>query len=128
VPRIAAGLQQLLLAYDGSPKANEALFVARYMVEQWHSALLVVTAGEGGRTGEALANRARGYLNEHGVKADYLIMQGEPGTVILQAAGENESDLILMGGYGSSPLAGIVAGSVVDAVLRSRNRPVLICR
>ncbi len=128
VSQTAASLQNLLLAYDGSPKANEALFVARYMMERWGTSLLVVTVGEEGHTGHEPTNRARHYLNEHGIAADFLSMQGEPAAIIMQAACENDSDLILMGGYGSSPLAEIVAGSMVNEVLRSSNRPVLICR
>ncbi len=128
VPWVDAGLQRLLLGYDGSPKANEALFVARYMVEKWEASLLVVTVKEATGGGKKTSMRARRYLEEHDIQADYLVKKGDPATIILQTAREIESDLILMGGYGSNSLSEIVSGSVVDEVLRTRNRPVLICR
>ncbi len=128
VPRVSAGLQQLLLAYDGSPKANEGLFVARYMVEQWDASLLVVTVKEKNGGGKKTAARARTYLEEHKVQGEFLIAKGKPSHIILQTARDISCDLIIMGGYGSNPLSEIVTGSVVDEVLRTRNRPVLICR
>ena len=39
-------LTHLLLAFDGSPKAKEALFVAAYMAAEWHAALTVLTVRE----------------------------------------------------------------------------------
>jgi nucleotide-binding universal stress UspA family protein len=39
-----------------------------------------------------------------------------------------EIPLIIMGGYGFSPVMEIVLGSAVDEVLRTSRRPVLICR
>jgi nucleotide-binding universal stress UspA family protein len=50
------------------------------------------------------------------------------GDVVLEVAQEQESTLIVMGGYGFSPMVQIVLGSAVDQVLRSSQRPVLICR
>ena len=128
VPRTTAGFQRLLLAYDGSPKANEALFIARYMVERWSATLLVVTIVEDREAERDASGRARRYLEEHEVSAIYLNEEGKPAPIILDKAREHECDLILMGGYGSQPLSAIVAGSVVDEVLRTRNRPVLVCR
>lgn len=128
VPRVPAGLQHLLLAYDGSPKANEALFIARYMVEQWGASLMVVSARGKKDDGRETADRARAYLEEHNIQGKYVIEKGQPSKIILKTARDNDIDLILMGGYGGSPISEIVSGSVVDKILRTRNRPVLICR
>jgi len=128
VPRVDAGLQRLLLAYDGSPKANEALFVARYMVEKWEASLMVVTVKEAKGGGKKTSMRACRYLEEHDIQADYLVRKGDPATIIVQTARDIDCNLIIMGGYGGNPVSEIVSGSVVDDILRTRNRPVLICR
>jgi nucleotide-binding universal stress UspA family protein len=47
---------------------------------------------------------------------------------ILAAAREHACNLILMGGYGLSPLLEFALGSAVDKVLRKAEVPVLICR
>jgi nucleotide-binding universal stress UspA family protein len=46
----------------------------------------------------------------------------------LSTAEAHDSDLILMGGYGYSPVVEVVLGSAVDEVLRASRQPVLICR
>ncbi len=46
VPKKVAPLSRAMLAYDGSPKAKEALFVAAYMAEQWKMSVVVATICE----------------------------------------------------------------------------------
>ena len=117
-----------LLAYDGSPKADEALFVATYVAGSWAIPLVVVTVMEGDRaTGQALA-RARQYLETHGVQATCVEESGPVAEAVLRTADEHQSDLIIMGGYGSSPVLEVVLGGAVDQVLRASRRPMLICR
>jgi nucleotide-binding universal stress UspA family protein len=126
--------QSVLLAYDGSPKADEALYVSTYLSAQWDIPLVVVTvegearSGEPGHTASLTLARAWKYLREHGVHATYVGKRGDVGDVVLDVAQEHESALIVMGGYGFSPMFRIVLGSAVDQVLRVSQRPVLICR
>ena len=127
VPRTHAVLDRLLLAYDGSPKAKEALFVSAYLAAQWQARLTVVVGLDKKVTGETAAH-ARAYLEAHGVQAHYVVEKSAPAPLILAAAREQDCGLLLMGGYGRHPVMEIVVGSVVDEALRTRNRPVLICR
>lgn len=128
VPGPAIPLRSALLSYDGSPKATEALFAAAYLALQWGIGLTVLTVPEPVRAGEQALARARRYLEAHGVAADYAAEPGEPAAVIVAAARERACDLILIGGYGHSPLVEAVLGGTVDRVLRAADRPVLICR
>src|SRR5690606_24894490 len=59
-------MERALLSYDGSPKADEALFVATYLASRWPLALTVVTVETEYTSAEAL-DRARTYLTEHGI-------------------------------------------------------------
>lgn len=127
VPRNSAVLDRALLAYDGSPKANEALFVAAYLAEQWRVSLTVVIA-LGKKVTRKMAEQVGSYLNGREVQAQFVVKKAPPAALILQTAQEQDCGLILMGGYGLNPLAEIVVGSTVDELLRSRGRPVLICR
>jgi nucleotide-binding universal stress UspA family protein len=120
--------QSVLLAYDGSPKADEALYVSTYLSSQWGIPLVVVTVGEQGHAESVALTRAWSYLRAHGVHATYVGRKGSVGDVVLQVAREHQSALIVMGGYGFSPMVQIVLGSAVDQVLRVSRRPVLICR
>jgi nucleotide-binding universal stress UspA family protein len=127
VPPAASPLQRILLAYDGSPKAREGLFVATYLAARWSVDLTAITVQEAGQETKALAE-AREYLENHGVKAGFELVSGPVAEAIIETAIKNENDLIIMGGYGSKPAIEIVLGSSVDQVLRESKQPVLICR
>ena len=128
VPPVPSLLSRALLAYDGSPKAREALFVAAYLAGRWHIPLVVLTVIEGGRTSADTLAQARRYLDEHDVAASFVQESGPVAEAILKSADEQGSDLIIMGGYGFSPVLEVVLGSAVDQVLRASRRPLLICR
>jgi nucleotide-binding universal stress UspA family protein len=128
VPDAARSIERALLPYDGSPKAEEALFAATYLALNWKLALTVVTVLEDQNTTDETLAHARGYLESHGVQASYHIEHGAAADAILATAAASSSDLILIGGYGFNPLLEIVLGSTVDQVLRASRMPVLICR
>ncbi|MCL7454341.1 MAG: universal stress protein [Anaerolineae bacterium] len=127
-PGIASPLSRALLAYDGSPKAEEALYVATYVAGRWGISLVVITVLEGKHVTAGTMDRARAYLGDHGVEAAFVEGTGPAAEAILETAEASGTDLLLMGGYGHSPLMEVVLGSTVDQVLRESRRPMLICR
>jgi nucleotide-binding universal stress UspA family protein len=128
VPEGSRPLDRVLLPYDGSPKADEALFIATYITDRWNIPLAIVTVIESGRTSSNTLERAQSYLETHKVQATVVKESGPVTEAILKAAKEHASDLIIMGGYGFNPVLEVVLGSAVDHVLRASQRPVLICR
>lgn len=118
VPEEPTALNRLLLAYDGSPKAREALYIAAYLVARWQASLVVVGDRED----------AREYLAERKVEAVFVPDEEPVEEAIMDAAHRFAGDLILMGGYGHRPVVEVVVGSTVDRVLRQSHIPVLICR
>ncbi len=128
VPIGASPLRRPMLAYDASPKAQEALFIATYMASAWALPLIVLSVDEGdGGAKESLA-RARHYLESHGVEADYLKVEGDVAPAVRERAEAEGVDLLLLGGYGASPMVEVVLGSSVDEILRHSSLPSLICR
>ena len=120
--------QRALLAFDGSPKAREALFVFRHILSCWKVDGLVITGGTGAED-QAVLQSALDYLAEAGEpNIEGRLMEGEPHRVLLQAMQREGGDLLLMGGYGHQPLLKAFLGSTVDRVLREAWFPVLICR
>jgi nucleotide-binding universal stress UspA family protein len=129
LPRPLFPLSRILLAYDGSDKAREALFLAPYLVFRFESALTLVTTNANETFVEETMAEARDYLTDHDVEADYLgLHQTDVGEAIRQTADERDIDLIVMGSYGRNALLEVVLGSTVNDVLRKSHRPVLICR
>ncbi|KAA3647881.1 MAG: universal stress protein [Chloroflexi bacterium] len=120
-------MQRALLAYDGSPKSEEALFLATYMARSWGTELVVLTIAEPQQAQEKIA-WANFYLESRDIQATYLQEKGKIADVMLQVAEEKNCDLIIMGGYGYRPMVEMVLGSSVDKVLQNFNFPVLISR
>ena len=128
VPHLPPRLEQALLAYDGSPKAEEALFITTYLAGRWGISLTVMGVQEGNRSPSAVLERARNYLEERQIEAAYVEEVEPVAEAIVRVSEAHGCDLVLMGGYGSAPILEVVLGSVVDEVLRTTRRPVLICR
>ena len=128
VPGVCSPLSRALLAYDGSPKAAEALFVATYLAGRWEIPLIVVSVPEKSRAAEEAVAGVQDYLASCEVQAKFVRERGPADEAILGTARDHSCDLILMGGYAHSPVVEVVFGSVVDRVLRESQWPVLICR
>jgi nucleotide-binding universal stress UspA family protein len=127
VPKMPTRMNRLLLAYDGSPKAIESLYVSAYLAGRWNSSLVVVSVKEERVTAEILSF-AKKYLNSRHVKATFVQRIGAVSETILRVTEEHQSDLIIIGGYGYSPVVEVVIGSTLDHVLRHSQQPMLICR
>jgi nucleotide-binding universal stress UspA family protein len=128
VPRQATPLTRALLAYDGSPKSDEALFLAAYMAGRWNIGLAVLTVIESERASTETLDRAREYLAARHVTARFVAETGAVGEAIIRTASAEQSELIIMGGYGFSPMLELMLGSSVDHVLSEAEIPILICR
>jgi nucleotide-binding universal stress UspA family protein len=127
-PQLTSTLDRVLLAYDGSPKAREALFVATYLAGRWGSSLTVITVHTNGNINPQTIQEAHDYLEKHAVLAEYRHEKGPVTETILKVCKEIQANLFIMGGYGYTPLLEIVLGSTVDQVLREAHKPMLICR
>ena len=122
-----SSLDRALLAFDGSPKSKEALFVAAYVVELWKTNLTVMTLTGNGNVSASVQDYARAYLDLHEIQADYIHLDGSMDT-FLNVSQERGINLILMGGYGGTALKEMLIGSLVNHLLRTFEFPILICR
>ena len=127
VPK-ASPMKKAMLAYDGSRKSIEALFIAAYVVQQWGITLCVITAQPSIPQAEEVQRTAYDYLQRQNVHADYELRKGPAAEALLGTAKERRCDFVLMGGYGAAPLLELVIGSTLDQVLREFKGPVLVCR
>jgi len=127
VPGQITPMENLLLAYDGSSKAKEALFVATYLVGEWRSKLTIAIGAE---TSDLKAARefAEKYLEFHEITATWVEIASPVAQTLRTLAEDQKMDMLLMGGYGARPVVEVVLGSTVDRVLRETHLPTLICR
>lgn len=127
VPGPAVPLKRALLAYDGSLRAEEALFVSAYLGCRLKISLVVVSVIENVRSEPNPLDRAGEYLKKRDVEFTPVTETGPVGEAILKTAENQQCDFILMGSYGRSPVVEMMLGSAVDQVLRESHIPILIC-
>ena len=65
-------------------------------------------------------------LNVDDLKITHVIREGSPAKVILEVAGEEDIDLIVMGSSGKSGFDRFIMGSVADKVVNSAKCAVLV--
>jgi nucleotide-binding universal stress UspA family protein len=117
-----------ILAYDGSPKADEALFIATYLTSRWQRSLTVVTV-KTEYTTEAAMQRAQKYLTEHGLAdVNYVLGNGPIAEIVLETAEVNDCNLLLMGGFSFRSLRQLTLGSSAERILLEFPHPMFICR
>ncbi len=121
-------MDHLLLAYDGSSKGKEALFVSAYFASKYQTKLTVLVVDKNPEKGQKLINDAENYLGDCCQNTYFKKRSGGVGRAILRTASEEDADMIVMGGYGLSPILELLFGSTVDSVLRGTRVPVIICQ
>jgi nucleotide-binding universal stress UspA family protein len=119
-------MDRALLAYDGSRKADEALYLAAYAARKWPLTLTVIAAGK--EKAKMALQHAESYLTRRGVEASYILGDRPAFQAILESAKKLECNLIIMGGFGHRPALQLVVGSTVNKVIQETDLPVLICR
>lgn len=121
-------LKHILLAYDDSPKSNEALFVSTYLSGKWDAELTVISVTKTKQLAKEKCDKAKEYLKRHNIQANFIEDTGNVANSIMKTVFTNDIDFIVMGGYGSSPLLELFFGSTVDRILTSARQPILICK
>lgn len=138
-----ASYRKILVAYDGSPAAKNALAVGADIArseKSWIKVLAVVPVYDGDLDlfavgniketiigpGQELLAEADGLARENGVHVLTNLEQGEPFERIVHVAHDENCDLIVMGRSGLSRLERELMGGVTARVIGHTDRHVLI--
>ncbi len=117
-----------LLAYDGSPKADEALFIATYLTARWLKSLTLVTV-ETAHTSAAALEKAQRYLTKHGLTdVNYVLQKGPIAEAVLETAKKYDINLLFMGGFSFRPVRHLTLGSTAERILCEFRYPMWVCR
>jgi nucleotide-binding universal stress UspA family protein len=122
----------ILLAVDGSRFADAAAVSAGILAKRCGLPVTVlsVCANDDLKCDmvQAMADRVRDLLRNDGVAADSVVKEGNPAKAIVEAAAENECDLIVLGSHGRTGLDRILIGSVSQQVVVQAKCPVLVAK
>lgn len=120
------GKENILVAYDGSDHAKNALRTAVAFAETWQTALrIMIVDDDAAASTEA---QVHAYLEAHHVNEEILRASGDPGESIVETARSSKADLIVMGAYGHSKVRELVVGSTTTYVINHASCPVLLAR
>lgn len=126
-PAQAEPFQRPLLAYDGRPRADEALFITAYLGERWGFSPVVVTVLESRRTQAKTLDRARRYLEMHEVAGVFVTASGPAAGAIQATAVAHNADCIIIGRHGSPKKRNHAPGQTARRLLLEWERPLFIC-
>ena len=140
-------MRKILIATDGSPEAREAIEYGLELAEEQHATATLLqvippmdwTQLDRGavirpipeeiekRRGIAL-DEAASLAGAHGVPVTFEVVAGVPADEIVAYADNHDIDLTVVGSRGRGAVAGVLLGSVSQAVLHESRRPVLVVR
>ncbi len=125
VPETVRRIGRILLAYDGSGKADHALRWCGELARALGVPITAVTAQDDEGAAAPLLERVRNHLEAVGVVVDTRWRSGEPADVIAETATETGADLVALGSHGHSRIVEMVLGSTTEAVVRRLDLPVM---
>jgi nucleotide-binding universal stress UspA family protein len=138
-----ARYRKILVAYDGSDQARNALEQAIRLADEeksWIKVVAVVPSYQGELEmvgigniketmegpGRKLLDEAKTFANAKGVHILTNLEQGEPYERIVHVADDENCDLIIMGRKGANRLERALMGSVTARVIGHTNKDVLV--
>ena len=145
IPEVKRDLDRILVPFDGSHAAERALAHADAVAERSGSEIVVIVAYDPPVTvrrrgilmveqlrhdmesdAHELATESVGLLLERGRRARGIVVKGDIVQAILETAGAEGADLIVMGRRGLGQLQGMLLGSVSEKVARHASVPVFL--
>jgi nucleotide-binding universal stress UspA family protein len=132
---------KIMVGYDGSDHSQRALERAAAMAGDGDQIVVVAAAEprvhtgitEGAHTDPSEIERrrrdleeARAFLSERGIDAETILGQGDPGSVIVNAA--KDADLVIVGSRGLNTVQRLLMGSVSSKVVHRAPTDVLVVR
>jgi nucleotide-binding universal stress UspA family protein len=138
-----ARYRKILIAYDGSASARNALAVASHLAREdksWIKVLTVLPKYAGDLElvgvanikdtiegpGQKLLEEAREIADREDVHILTNMTQGEPYEKIVHVADDENCDLIVMGRHGTNELERVLVGSVTARVIGYTHKDVLV--
>jgi nucleotide-binding universal stress UspA family protein len=122
--------KNISIAWNGSMQTVRAIRDSMELLIQAVDVRLVCVGGESkDNPGQIAGSDAATWLSHHGVNItldEHPEKHLKAGISIINAIEESGADLLVMGGYGHSPLYDVVVGGVTDDVLANAEIPVFL--
>ena len=121
-------ISKVLLCYDGSAYASEAMQIAAEFSTVAGTEMHILTVGKDAEEGKKKLEDSKKYIESYGIEPVFSFVEGNPNEIIVSFSEKEEIDLVFMGAYGHSRIIEMVLGSTTEYVLRNIQCPVIIKR
>ena len=121
-------ISKVLLCYDGSAYASEAMQIAAEFSTVAGTEMHILTVGKDAEEGKKKLEDSKKYIDSYGIEPVFSFVEGNPNEIIVSFSEKEEIDLVFMGAYGHSRIIEMVLGSTTEYVLRNIQCPVIIKR
>ena len=122
-----AYVRRILMAFDGSIHAARALLVAAELGARSGVTTTLLTVAPSEEAGKDTLAPAEMFLCHHGVIPEKKVVIGtKPSDVICDLAEAVQTDILIMGAYGRSPMREMLFGSTTEKVLSHCKATVLL--
>lgn len=128
VKEAAMRVSRILLIYDDSEKAREALYIAAYYAARYGCGLHILMPEKDSKSNEEAIDFAQEYLKS--LNLDYqtvLLSHNELSENLTPFIEENSISTVMLGGYSTTGLLERIFSSTIDHVLELSPVPVLVC-
>lgn len=127
-PQAFNSVKRLLVAYDGSDKANKALPLAGYFAVNLGGSLAVLTVHDNEQLRNKYLTEAQTYLEPYDISVELIGEPGNPEKAIIERANAGAYNLIVMGAFGHSRIREAILGSTTEHVMRASTVPLLLVK
>tara|TARA_Y100000589_G_scaffold147656_2_gene141170 strand:+ start:2912 stop:3757 length:846 start_codon:yes stop_codon:yes gene_type:complete len=122
-------IRRVLVAYDGSPRANNALHFVIQSVRDYNlECELIVCKDETLLNAEDILKEAQEILERASIEFKARLIQGPASQMILDHATVSNSDVICMGRYSGALIKDLFVGGVARQVITQSQIPILLMR
>ena len=117
-PREGSDVQNILIAFDGSMHSGRALLIAAELAARPGVQCTLVTISASEDAGRDLLVPAESFLYHHGITPRKEVVIGsKPSELICGIVTSTQTDILIMGAYGHSPVREMLFGSTTERVL-----------
>ena len=129
-PQQFAPVQKMLVAFDGSDHARQALIMACEMTKKYGFELNLVTVADGIKLDQAqrIADEGMALAQSYAINTEAIVEEGDAEELILQTLFDLHGDLLVVGAYGHSRIREMILGSTTTHLIARSEVPILLLR
>ncbi len=127
-PKTYQNIESMVLAYDGSPPAHNALKLAVNLSEKAAWPLTIICITDNQAVTDRLHENIEAALEPLQIDCETIIIRGKDNREIIKFIQEGSVELLVMGAYGHNRLRQLLIGSTTSDVILKSRIPVLLTR